>query len=543
MKLKKYIADLKKEFKNYNLSTFIKDLLAGITLAAVALPLALAFGVSSGAGAIAGLISAVFAGLIMGTLSGASYQVSGPTGAMSAILFGLYAMYGFESVFITGFLAGILLLICSLFKVGRIVSFIPNSVMCGFTSGVAIIIATGQINNFFGSYSEGATSVEQFTYYIEHGFSVHIPTLMIGLLVVFIMFAWPKKWKLVPSSLIALIVALIINMLFDLDVAQVGDIPATLIADDRLRLLSINAAQIKVLIIPAISIASLVMIETLLCGASGGKMKDEKMNADRELFAQGIGNIIIPMFGGIPATAVIARTSVAIKSGAQTRVVSIVHSLVLIASMFLLSPFISKIPMASLAGVLMVTSIRMNAWKDINHMFSKKLKTSISQFLITMVATVVFDLTVAIILGVFLSMLLFVLRHSELHIVVSKVDTTRIGVPLQHHHEDTSILYVSGPLFFGTQEKLFEIVEHECQNNSSVIISMRGVPSIDESGVEELASIYQLGKSNNCEIYLCGLQEEIYKQLERHELLEVYDLTICWDAIAAIQLIDSQYDK
>mgnify|MGYP000258373474 FL=1 len=313
---KDYIRDLKNEFKGYNMQTLLQDILAGLTVAAVALPLALAFGVSSGADAGAGLITAIIAGLVIGVLSGASYQISGPTGAMSAILIGLSTTYGLQGVFIASFLSGCMLIIASLFKFGKIVSFIPTSVITGFTSGIAIIIALGQIDNFFGTTSVGSSALEKLFSYLKLGFPVSLPTVFFGILVVVIMLVWPKKWgEYCPSSLAGIIIALICQLCMNLPVHEVGTIPSTLFPEARLSFSSLQLGTITQLMLPALSIAALGMIESLLCGASAGKMKNEKLNADRELMAQGIGNMLIPLFGGVPATAAIARTSVAIKAG------------------------------------------------------------------------------------------------------------------------------------------------------------------------------------------------------------------------------------
>ena len=373
--MRTFLFDLKKEFEGYSFHKLTKDLLAGLTVAAVALPLALAFGVSSGADAAAGMITAIIAGLVIGGFSGASYQISGPTGAMSAILIGLSAQYGLQGVFAASLLSGLLLLIASFLKLGKIVSFIPGSVISGFTSGIAVIIAAGQIDNFFGTVSKGSTMLEKLASYGELGFAIDPMTVFFGVLVVLVMLLWPKKWQhTFPSSLAGLIIALVIQLIIQADVAMVGELPSTLLPEVRLLPSEIPWQDIQQLLVPAISIAALGMIESLLCGASAGKMKNEALNADRELFAQGIGNTLLPFFGGVPATAAIARTSVAIKAGGQTRLVSIFHSLVLLASMFLLGPLMSKIPLSALAGVLMVTAWRMNEWKEIHYMFHKHLK-------------------------------------------------------------------------------------------------------------------------------------------------------------------------
>ena len=324
--MKSFIQDLRREFSGYNGAKFAKDLMAGITVTAVALPLALAFGVSSGADAAAGLITAILAGLIIGFLSGASYQISGPTGAMAAILVSVVASYGMQGVFLATLMAGVILVVAGLFRVGRLVSIIPMPVITGFTSGIAIIIALGQLDNFFGTTSTMSGNLGKLMSYFQNGFHPDWRTTAIGLFVVLFMIVWPKKWQAVfPSSLASLIVVLILNAFLKWDVAVVGAIPRTLLPAARLSLSGIELGSVTGLLAPAFSIAALGMIESLLCGASAGNMKGEPLNADRELIAQGVGNIVIPFFGGVPATAAIARTSVAIKAGQQTRLTGIVR--------------------------------------------------------------------------------------------------------------------------------------------------------------------------------------------------------------------------
>ncbi|WP_297672464.1 SulP family inorganic anion transporter [Thomasclavelia sp.] len=537
-----YMSRLKNEFSGYNSQKLIKDALAGLTVAAVALPLALAFGVSSGADAGAGLITAIVAGLLIGGLSGASYQISGPTGAMSAILIGLSTTYGLQGVFVASFISGLMLLLASIFKFGRIVSFIPASVITGFTSGIAIIIAGGQLDNFFGVTSKGSNMLEKIFSYFELGFDINAQAVFFGMLVIVIMIFWPKKWEgIFPSSLAGIIIALIINLIFKLDVAQVGAIPTTLFPEARLSIGAINFKNISNLVMPAFSIAMLGMIESLLCGASASKMKNEKLNADQELFAQGIGNMIIPFFGGVPATAAIARTSVAIKAGGQTRLVSIFHSVALLISMFLLGPYMSKIPLSALAGVLIMTAWRMNEWQEIRGFFTKKIKTNLSQFLITMIATVIFDLTVAIIIGVFVSIVLFVINSSELDIEVSNIEPNRVGKELNYHHQDTKVVYLAGPLFFANQEQLSLEIEKCINDTGYIILSMRGVSLIDESGIRELTNIHSLCQNNKIQLLFAGVQKNVKSQMQRYQFIDIvgYD-SFCWDVIEALDRIEKQ---
>ena len=542
-----YFRDLRNEFKGYNGKTFTKDLMAGLTVAAVALPLALAFGVSSGADAASGLITAIFAGLIIGVLSGASYQISGPTGAMAAILVTLSAKYGMQGVLLAGFLSGIILLLMALLKVGKLVSYIPSPVITGFTSGISVIIALGQIDNFFGTHSAGSSAVEKIISYFTLGFSPDWWAVGFGVLTVLIMVFYPKKLdKYCPASLAAIIVTVALNFVLNPDsassrLAEVGAIPKTLITSDSFLFAGIDISLIPTLVMPAFSIALLGMIESLLCGAAAGKMKGEKLNATRELVAQGIGNAIIPFFGGIPATAAIARTSVVIKSGGQTRVASVIHSVTLILSMFLLGGIMSRIPLASLAGVLMVTAFRMNDWKAIKHLFEKKLNYSILQYVLTMLATVLFDLTTAIAVGVVAAMLIFILKSSNLKVDISDIDDKKLGYNERDVHSNIKIVYLAGPLFFGTQDQLTNKLEsiEDLQNLRGIVFSMRGVPQIDDSAISELESLYAAFKANGTAVLFCGVHPDVIKTMDRAGFVDkVGKEAFLWDAITAIEKLD-----
>lgn len=541
---KKYISDLKTEFRGYNGKKLTKDLMAGLTVAAVALPLALAFGVSSGADAASGLVTAIVAGIVIGVLSGASYQISGPTGAMAAILLSVSAKFGITGVLTAGFLSGAILIIAAVCRVGKLVSYLPAPVITGFTSGIAIIIALGQIDNFFGTHSVGENQIEKIGSYFSGtgSFEPNWWAVMFGGLVVLIMVVYPKKWNaVVPSSLVGIIVALIVNMVFfeQGTVAEVGAIPSSFITDDSIIRKGFDLANITSLIMPAVSIAALGMIESLLCGASAGKMKGERLDASRELVAQGIGNMIIPLLGGVPATAAIARTSVAIKSGGQTRLVSVFHSVVLILSMFLLGGVMSRIPMAALAGVLMVTAFRMNDWAAIKSIFRKKFKSSILQYVLTMVSTVVFDLTVAIVIGVVAAMVVFVVKSSELRVTSSDIDEDKLkGKVKSGHHEEFKVVYVSGPLFFGTQEKLINQLE-ALAGNPQIILSMRGVPTADDISLSELERLYKVLREKGTQISFTGVQTAVSEMMDRAGFRErIGEEHFYWDAVAAIKALE-----
>ena len=527
-----------REFSGYNAATLAKDVLAGLTVCAVALPLALAFGVSSGASAAAGLVTAIIAGIVIALLGGASYQISGPTGAMSAVLIGIVATHGLQGVFFACFAAGILLLAAGVLRLGRLIGFIPMPVIMGFTSGIAIIIALGQIDNFFGTTSEGLTNIEKLLSYGRLGFHINWQAALIGLLVVAVMVVWPKKWGArVPGSLVGIVLAAVVASVFPMDsLATVGDIPRTLLLSDRLNLSSLDFATVKALLSPIVTIAALGMIESLLCGASASRMKGEEFNADQELIAQGVGNILLPLFGGVPATAAIARTSVAVKSGQQTRLTSVFHSVFLLASMFLLGGVMARLPLSALAGVLMVTAWRMNDWAGIRYIFRRKFKSGISQFLLTMIATVVFDLTVAILLGVIYSAILYMAKSSRIRVSFSAIDANKLRAiegkpPIL---ESAGVAYVTGALFFGAVDN-FNHRMAEMPSYDHVILSLRGMPSVDVSGAQAMLELCESLLAQGKTVACCGMSEDVRRYFDRAGITELLgESAYFWSADQAI---------
>lgn len=510
---------LKQEFQGYNSKAIQKDIMAGITVAAVSLPLALAFGASSGADAAAGLITAIIAAFIVGGLSGTSYQISGPSGATVVILLPLALHYGMEGIFITGFMAGVILILAGLLKLGKLVYFLPAPVVLGFTSGIALIIALGQVDNFLGVTSEGENAVQKIGYLFKHDFEPNVYAVMIAMLMMLLMIIWPKKWGArLPASLVGLIVITVINMIVEFPVTTVGKIPQTLFHENRIHIADLMAMPWKEFIVPALSLAVLCMIESLLCIVVAGRMKGERINANQELIAQGVGNIVIPFMGGVPVTAAVARTSVGIKSGQITRMTGIVQGIVMLLSMFLFSPFMSKIPLSALAGVLIMTAWRMNVWQSIRYIFGRHFYWSAGQFLVTMIATVVLDLAMAVVLGVIFSIFYFIIRISNIDIEVSEIDAERMGCEV-NLSRDVKVMYVTGPIFFGSLDCLMKAIESNM--TGTLIISMRGVPLVDTSGVQAIIECYEKNQQAGNQILFASLQKDVKRKFQSAGVLEM----------------------
>jgi SulP family sulfate permease len=512
------------EFTGYSLARFQQDLLAGLTVAAVALPLALAFGVASGATAAAGLVTAILAGLIMGVLGGAPYQISGPTGAMSAVLIVLVTRYGLEGIWVAGLFSGVLLLLIGILRLGRFIAFIPAPVISGFTSGIALIIFIGQIDNFLGvKTSATETTAQKLIGYFHGGFIPDWHTIMIALVVIGTMLFWPTKWSArFPSSLLGIILATLLNWTLSWPVTMIGAIPQTLFLEQRLSLLNIPWTNFSEFLAPTLTITALGAVESLLAGAVGSNMTGVRLQANQELIAQGIGNIMIPFFGGVPATAAIARSSVGIKSGGQTRLVSIIHAVGLLLSMFLLAPFMARIPLASLAGVLMVTAVRMNEWPAIKFIFGKRFKTDMIAFTITMLATIVLDLTQAILIGSFLAGAVFLNKIASIDIKVQEVDIERLkekGIETAGRCNHVSVAFLTGPLFFAATGQFNEAFAN-LKETHALILSMRGVSLIDTAGMEAILRLHERLHKQGGTLMFAGVHDNAKEMMERGGLVD-----------------------
>lgn len=532
---------LRREFRQYNSDTFQRDLLAALTVAAVALPLALAFGVASGADAAAGLVTAVIAGVVIGILGGAPYQISGPTGAMSAVLIVLATRYGLQGMWLAGLLAGVMLLLLGIFRLGRVVALIPAPVISGFTSGIALIIALGQIDNALGISTPPAEhTADKLLGYFNQQLSPNVYAIAVTLLVVLVMLWWPRfrQGRRLPGSLVGIVIAAILTAVAGWDVPTIGAIPRSILLHNRLSFSTIPWENLDVLVIPAMSIAALGAIESLLCGAVAGNMTGIRLHSSVELTAQGIGNLIIPFFGGVPATAAIARTSVNIKSGGVTRLVPILHGLVLLLVALLAAQVIGQVPLAALAGVLFVTAWRMNEWHAIHFYFGKRLKHAMIAFTVTLIATVLLDLTQAIIIGFGISTLIFMSQMSDLHITRQPVDVSRLAktdqqIALPAH--PISVYYLIGPLFFAAARKAVEQIEAQDEPDATLILSMRGVPLIDATGVEVLREIWQRQRKGGGNVLLSGLSPRAEALLRRSGFLnELGEQRLFWSADQAI---------
>lgn len=529
----------KDEFTGYSLAKFQQDLLAGLTVAAVALPLALAFGVASGASAAAGLVTAIIAGLVIGALAGAPFQISGPTGAMSAVLIVLVTRYGLEGIWIAGLLSGIFLLIIGLLRLGRFIAFIPAPVISGFTSGIALIIFIGQIDNFLGIKTPAAeTAAQKFLGYFSGGFAPSLQSLVLGLVVIGAMVAWPSKWNArFPSSLLGIILATALNYALRWSAPMIGAIPQSLILESRLSLSNIPWQNLPEFIAPTLTITALGAVESLLCGAVGSNMTGIRLQANQELVAQGVGNMLIPFFGGVPATAAIARSSVGIKSGGQTRLVSIIHALGLLLSMFLLTPFMERIPLAALAGVLMVTAVRMNEWQAIKFIFGKRFKTDMIAFTITMLATIVLDLTQAILIGSFLAGAVFLNKISSIDIEVQEVDAEKLrqrGIETEGKCQHVRVAFLTGPLFFAATGQFHEAFQN-LGDTHALILSMRGVSLIDTAGLEAIHRLQERLHLRGGTLMFAGVHDNVRVMMERGGLVQaIGDDNFFWSSDQAI---------
>jgi SulP family sulfate permease len=430
-------------------------------------------------------------------------------------------------------------------RLGRFIAFVPAPVIAGFTSGIALIIAIGQIDNLLGVESGKASSAAlKLAGYFHGGLAPDWHALALGAVVILTMVFWPKRWSArIPASLLGIIAATALNAILDWPVHVIGAIPQTLLLDERLTFELMPWSNLKDFIAPTLTITALGAVESLLCGAVASNMTGIRLAANQELIAQGIGNAIIPFFGGVPATAAIARSSVGIKSGGQTRMVGILHALVLLASMFVLAPVMSRVPLAGLAGVLIVTAWRMNEWVAIHYIFSHRFKTAIITFLVTMAATVVLDLTEAILLGAFLSGAIFLNQSASIDIDVQDVDPEKLrkrGIENAGNCSHVRVAYLTGPLFFAATSNFNEAFAR-LENTHALVLSMRGVPLIDTSGLQAMMALLQKLKKQGIILSLAALHDDVRLMMERGGVIPAAGPeNVFWSADQAIVALEQR---
>ena len=406
------------------------------------------------------------------------------------------------------FMSGVILLIAGLLRFGRFVQFIPKPVVTGFTSGIALVIAIGQLGNAFGVPVSGEGTIGKVLNFAGNVGSLSLSTLLITVLVVVIMAVYPKKLaKYVPGSLVGIIIATIVTAVFKIDVKTIGSIPSSLINSEALNIRGVDLNMIKSITEYAVTIALLGMIESLLCGTAAASMKKEKFDSNVELIAQGIANMAVPFAGGVPSTAAIARTSVAIKSGCRTRLTSVFQSLFLILCMFVLSPLIGMVPYPALAGVLFMTAFRMNDFKTIKSYFTHHLTDALILCFATMVATVALDLTYAIVIGVALSMIITISKLAEIKVNVEE-ETLIEG-------RDVGIVYSVGAYFFANGKELKKAIEKCEKKYDTYILSFRGVVFVDVSAEAEFLETIEFIKGRGADFCFVGLSSDVKNALEK----------------------------
>ncbi|RIH62990.1 sulfate permease [Mariniphaga sediminis] len=502
--------------EGYSRKQFSSDLLAGIVVGIVALPLAVAFAVASGVSPEKGLITAVVAGFLVSLLGGSRVQIGGPTGAFIVIVYSILAQYGFDGLLISTILAGIILVIFGLLKLGSLLKYFPHPLIAGFTSGIAVVIFSTQIRDALGLDIRNLPPgfIAKWAVYFDHIQEVSFYAVGITLLTILLVIFSKKFVKQIPGSLIAIIAGTLLVQLFKLPVLTIesffGEIPQTF----HLSWPQLEINKLGDYIQPALTIALLGAIESLLSAVVADGMIGGRHRSNTELIAQGVANIVTPFFGGIPATGAIARTATNVKNGGRTPVAGMVHAVVLLLIMLFFGQWVKLIPMASLAGILMVVAYNMSEWRT----FRSILKSSffdITVLLTTFFLTVLVDLTVAIEVGVVLSATLFMKRMADLGKNIPAVVDTDIIEDYSQLPREIGIYEISGPLFFASAKQYCEVLKATGLKNKIVIIRMRHVPFVDSTGMKNLKDALKILNKSEIKVILSGVNDSVNADLKK----------------------------
>ena len=523
--------------KHYSKADFMTALMAGIIVGIVALPLAIAFGIASGVSPEKGIITAIIAGFIISFLGGSKVQIGGPTGAFIVIIYGIIQEYGLEGLMIATMMAGVLLILLGVFKLGTVIKFIPYPIIVGFTSGIAVTIFTTQIADIFGlqfgDEKIPGDFIGKWILYFHHFDTVNWWNVIVSVVSVFIIAITPKFSKKVPGSLVAIILVTV-GVYF---LKMYGGITCIDTIGDRFSIQAqlpeaavpqLDWEAVKNLFPVAITIAVLGAIESLLSAAVADGVIGDRHDSNTELIAQGIANLATPLFGGIPATGAIARTMTNINNGGRSPIAGIVHAVVLLLILLFLMPLAQYIPMACLAGVLVIVSYNMSGWRVFKGLL-KNPKSDVTVLLITFFLTVIFDLTVAIEVGLVIACVLFmkrVMETTEISVITDEIDPNKES-DLEVHEEHliipqgVEVYEINGPYFFGIATKFEEIMARLGDRPQIRIIRMRKVPFIDSTGIHNLTTLCKMSQKENINIILSGVNEKVHAVLEKSGFYEL----------------------
>lgn len=516
--------------RGYNKTTFMSDLMAGVIVGIVALPLAIAFAIASGVSPEKGIITAVIAGFIVSALGGSKVQIGGPTGAFIVIVYGVIQQYGISGLTVATIIAGVLLVLLGVFKLGTVIKFIPYPVVVGFTSGIAVTIFTTQMTDVFGLSFGGETVpgdfIGKWMLYFKHFNTVNWWNFIVSVTSIIIIAVTPKISKKIPGSLVAIILVTIgvwcLKSFFGIDsIDTIGDRFSINSQLPKAVMPALDWEAIKNLFPVAVTIAALGAIESLLSATVADGMISDHHNSNTELIALGVANMVTPIFGGIPATGAIARTMTNINNGGRTPVAGMIHAVVLLLILLFLMPLARFIPMACLAGVLVVVSYNMSGWRSFTALL-KNPKSDVIVLLITFFLTVIFDLTVAIAVGLLLACLLFIKRIMETTEITAIKEEIHVEDEAGIMHDESitipagvEVYEINGPYFFGVATQ-FEELMSEFRDKSKVrVIRMRKVPFIDSTGIHNLSNFCEMSFKNKIVVVLSGVNPQVHSELHK----------------------------
>ena len=507
--------------KSYDKSQFVKDVTAGIIVAIIALPLSIALALASGVGPEAGIFTAIVAGFVISALGGSSVQIAGPTAAFATIVAGIVARDGMDGLVIATVLAGVFLILMGICRFGSLIKFIPYTITTGFTSGIAVTIVIGQLKDFFGvTYPEGVRPIEtmeKLAAFLENIGTVNPAALIVGAVSLAILIISPYIFKKIPGSLIAVIVGILMVKFLPLKVSTIGNLYTISNALPSFHLPTVNFEIVQAAIPNAFTIAILAAIESLLSCVVADGMINGKHRSDMELVAQGAGNIASALFGGIPATGAIARTAANIKNGGRTPVAGMVHSITLVIVLVVLMPYAGMIPMPTIAAILFIVAYNMCQWRTFLQLVKTAPKSDILVLVVTFVLTVLFDLVVAIEIGMILACLLFIKRMSEETKAESWVytddDTVAVNENLRKLPAEIRVYEVSGPLFFGASDAIEHIVVDE--SAKCLVLRMRAVPALDSTAMNALTALTKTCESKGVTIVFSHVNEQPMKVMKK----------------------------